>query len=62
MPTDKKTDELGSCPGPEFVKVKWVKSFVNEKPGTLEWCERRRADGLVAAGHVELVVQDTPAA
>jgi hypothetical protein len=58
---DKKTDDLGPSPGPEFVRVRWLKPFVDEKVGGIEWCERRRADGLVLAGHVE-VLQDSPAA
>lgn len=55
-----KASDPGPSPGPQFVKVKWLKPVGDEPIGSIEWSETRRADGLVRDGYVELVKEDNP--
>lgn len=54
LATPKATDP-GPRPGGQFVKVRWLKPVGTEPVGSIEWCEHRRAAGLVSAGYVEIL-------
>jgi hypothetical protein len=42
-------------PGASWVKIRWIEPIGDMKPGEIEWCEQRRANGLVAAGDAVIV-------
>jgi hypothetical protein len=48
-----KGDDLAVSPGPEFVRVRWLKPVGDEAVGSVEWCEHRRAAGLARDGYAE---------
>lgn len=53
-PRSKAAADPDAKPGDNFVRVNWKEKIGgHERDG--EWCERRRAEGLVASGHAEIV-------
>lgn len=55
MSEAKKPDELAKSPGPQFVKIRWLKPVADEPVGMIQWCDGRRANGLVRDGFAEIL-------
>jgi hypothetical protein len=53
--TQKTEADIGPAPGPNFVRIRWLRPVGGHEPiGGLEWAECRRAVSMALRGDVEL--------